>query len=171
MAEADTPGPLSLKPDDPAHDVVEKCKNGKLHRPVDDVYVVLRLTLDGDDIDGDVVAYSYNPDFGSTFVEQIACRQLYQRFWDYDKEGSPCFDPYNDDGELRKFPSGRFMMWDAADDGDDEHGMPRRVCPTLTLYGDGPEHKPFMRYKVCTASLNIYDLMSIETEGDRFFTR
>ena len=121
--------------------------------------------------DADAIAHSYDPDFGSQFVEQIACRELYGRFWDYDKEGSPCFDPYGDGGEMRTFPSGSFMMWDQQAEGDDEHGVPMQVVPSLTIYGEGPEHKPTKRYKVAKTQMTIQDLISIETDGDRFFTK
>jgi hypothetical protein len=161
----------ALVPDDPAHDVVAKCKNGRLHKPVDDLYVIFRINLEGDCPDADAVAHSFSPDFGSLFVEQIACKELYNRFWDHEKEGSPCFDIYDDDGEIRPFPSGKFMMWDPEDKGDDEHGLPKVNVPTLTIYGDGPEHKPIKRYKIAKTQLTIQDLMSIETEGDKFFTR
>lgn len=164
---------MSLVPDDPSHDVVKKCRNGRLHKPVDDVYVVIVIDFDGKDgPDASAIAHSFSPDFGSEFVEQIACRQLYGRFWDHKKEGSPCFDPYGDDGELRAFPGGSFMMWDPQDDGvDDENGLPKQSVPTLTVYGEGPEHKPVKRYKVAKTQLTINDLMSIETEGDLFFKR
>ena len=161
---------LSLVPDDPAHDVVKKCKNGRLHRPVDDVYVIIRINLEGDCPDADALAHSYDQDFGSQFVEQIACREIYGRFWDHEKEGSPCFDPCGDGGEIRPFPSGTFMMWDPEDYGDDEAtGIPKIKSPTLTIYGPGPDHKPVRRYKVARTQLTIQDLMSIETNGDRFF--
>lgn len=162
----------SLVPDDPAHDVVKKCKNGRLHKPVDDVYVIIRINLEGEMPDADAIAHSYSSDFGSQFVEQIACREVYGRFWDHVKEGSPCFDPYVDGGETtRPFPSGIFMMWDPVDNIDDEHGIPRNAVPTLTIYDEGPIHKPIKRYKVVKTQLTIQDLMSIETDGDTFFTR
>jgi hypothetical protein len=162
-----------LIPDDPAHDVVKKCRNGRLLKPVDDVYVIIRINLEGDCPDADALAHSYDPDFGSKFVEQIACREIYGRFWDYDKEGTPCFDPYTDDGEgMRPFPSGMFMMWDIEDDSDDPStGVPKVAVPSLTIYGEGPEHKPMRRYKVAKTQLTIQDLMAIETDGDRFFTK
>lgn len=164
---------LALIPDDPSHDVVKKCKNGKLHRPVDDVYVIFMIDLEGKDgPDVTAIAHSYSQDFGSEFVEQIACRHLFGRFWDHSKEGSPCFDPYDDNGELRSLPPGRFMMWDETDDtADDEHGLPQPYVPTLTVYGDLPDHKPVRRYKVAKTQLTIQDLMSIETDGDIFFKR
>lgn len=157
-------------PEDPAHDVVKKCKNGKLHKPVDDVYVIIRINLEGDCPDADAIAYSYDTSFGSKFVVQIACRELYGRFWS-DEEGDPCFDPIGDDGELRPYPSGKFMCWDAEDTGDDENGIPKQHVPTLTIYGEGPEHEPIKRYKVAKVQLSIHDLMSIETEGDMFFNQ
>ena len=163
----------ALVPDDASHDVVKKCKNGRLHRPVEDVYVLFRIKLDKDYPDVDALAHSYDPDFGSQFVEQIACREVYGRFWDVEKEGSPCFDPYDDEGELRQVPMGKFMMWDVDEDDaeDDEHGVPKVKVPSLTIYDEGPEHKAIMRYKVAKTQLTIQDLMSIETQGDRFFTQ
>lgn len=162
---------LRLVPDDPKHDVVLKCKNGRLHRPVEDIYVVIRINLEDEDVDADAIAYSYDTQFGSQFVEQIACRELYGRFWDHEKEGSPCFDPYGDGGETRPLPRGRFMMWD--DDGSSEDdlatGLPKPAVPSLTIYAEAPEHKAIKRYKVAKIQLTIQDLMSIETEGDRFF--
>ena len=138
-----------------------KCKNGKLHRPVDDVHVVFRVDLDPEGADASAIAHSYDADFGSQFIEQIACRELYGRFWDHEKEGSPCFDPV-EDGEP---PEGRFMMWDVPPDDGDEH------LPSLTIYGPGPKHTAERRYKIAKTQLTIQDLMSIETDGDRFFTR
>ena len=163
----------SLVPEDPKHDVVARCPNGRLHRPVDDVYVIVRINLDEDDVDADAIAYSYDTRFGSQFVEQIACRELYGRFWDHDKEGSPCFDPFGDGGESRPLPRGSFMMWD--DDGSSEDdkatGLPKEAVPSLTIYGEGPAHVALKRYKVARVQLTIQDLMSIETDGDKFFKR
>lgn len=162
---------LSLIPDDPKHDVVLKCKNGRLHRPVDDIFVIIRIDIEQDDADAHAIAYSYDVQFGSQFVEQIACRELYGRFWDHEKEGTPCFDPYDDEGKMRPLPRGRFMMWD--DDGSSEDdaatGLPKVSTPSLTIYDKGPEHRPIKRYKVSKVQLTIQDLISIETDGDRFF--
>ena len=167
---SDDQNKLSLIPSDPAHDVVAKCKNGKLHRPVDDVYVIIRIDLEASEPDADAIAYSYDTVFGSQFVEQIACRELYGRFWNHEKDGSPCFDPFEDGGGQRPMPHGRLMMWDAVDDtGNDENGLPKPIVPCLTIYGEGPEHKPMKRYKVAKVQLTIHDLMSIETEGDKMF--
>jgi hypothetical protein len=157
---------------DPEHDVVAKCPNGKLKRNTAPIYVVIRVDVDGADTDADVIAYSYDADFGSKFIEQIACRETYGKFWDYKKDGSPCFDPYTDDGEERPFPDGRFMMWDETtlEDETDEAGMPMPATPTLVIF-DGPDHHAIRKYKLSLAQLTINDYMSIETEGDRFFTK
>lgn len=159
---------VGLERPPPEHDVVAKCRNGKLKRATGDVYVVMRVTLAGRETDADAVAYSYDPDFGTPFVEQIACRELYGRFWDHKKEGSPCFDPFDDDGNEVPPPVGRrFMMWDAEQDEFDSEGMPVTPTPSLTVYDvDG---EPMRRYKIARVQLTINDLMAIETEGDRFF--
>lgn len=153
---------------DPEHDVVAKCKNGKKHLSTSSIYVVIRVNLQGIETDADVIAYSYDPDFGSKFVEQIAATEVFGQFWDYDKNGSPCFDPFNDDGTEKPVPSGRFLMWDeeTAEDKLDDQGMPIPACPTLIVF-DG--EVAIRKYKVALAPLTVHDLISIETEGDKMF--
>lgn len=152
----------------PEHDVVAKCPNGKKKLPTSSIFVVIRVNLQGVDTDADVIAYSYDPDFGSKFVEQVASTEVYGKFWDYEKNGSPCFDPVNEDGSEKPIPQGKFMMWDeeSAEDKQDDSGMPIVACPTLIIF-DG--ETPIRKYKIALAQLTVQDLISIETEGDRFF--
>lgn len=154
----------------PEHDVVAKCRNGKKKLPTAPIYVVIRVNLQGVDTDADVISYSYDPDFGSKFVEQIASTEVFGKFWDYDKNGSPCFDPFNDDGSEKPLPKDKFMMWDeeSLDERLDEQGMPIGACPTLIIF-DG--EIPIRKYKVALAQLTVRDLVSIETEGDKFFNQ
>ena len=162
---------LSLVPADPKHDVVLKCRNGRVRKPVDDIFVIFRVDLESSEPDAIAVAYSYNPTYAMQFVVQVACKDLYGKFWDEVKNGNPCFDLYDTDGSERPLPEGPFMMWDddTLEDDVDEQGMPIPKTPTLNLYGDGPEHKTIRRYKIAQLQLTINDMLSIETEGDRFF--
>jgi hypothetical protein len=152
----------------PEHDVVAKCPNGKKRLPTASIHVVIRVNLQGIDTDADVIAYSYDSDFGSKFVEQIASTEVFGRFWNYEKNGSPCFDPLNDDGSEKPMPKGKFMMWDldSLEETVDDQGMPVKPCPTLIIF-DG--ETPIRKYKVALAPITVQDLVSIETEGDKFF--
>ena len=154
----------------PEHDVVAKCRNGKKKLSTSSIYVVIRVNLQGVDTDADVIAYSYDADLGSKFVEQIAATEVFGRFWSYEKDGSPCFDPFNIDGSEKPIPKTKFMMWDedTLDDTVDDQGMPASACPTLLVF-DG--EVPIRKYKIALAQLTVHDLVSIETAGDQFFSQ
>lgn len=154
---------------DPEHDVVKKCKLGRKKLPTNPIFVIIRVEIDGENSDARVIAYSYDSDIGSRFIEEIAAKEVYGRFWDIEKEGSPCFDPINENGEEKPLPDGMFLMWDE-DTGDlDEYGnFDTGSSPALTIYNNGTA---IARYKLSKAHININDLMTIETEGDRFFNR
>lgn len=153
---------------DPAHDVVKKCKFGKKKLSINPIYVIIRIHIDGENSDAQVVAYSYEQDIGSRFVEQIAAKEVYGRFWDFEKEGSPCFDPIDSSGEEKPIPEGMFLMWNGNDDLDEYGDFDTSTAPALTVYNNG---KPITRFKVSLANININDLMLIETEGDKFFNQ
>ena len=148
---------MELTPIDPKNDVVLRCKNGTRVRNTSCIYVVFRIDCECVEPDAEVIAYSYDEDFGTAFIEQVASREVFGQFWDY-KNGSPCFDPIDDDGNVKPLPTdSRFMMWDSPSD-----DRP----PTLSVF---EKEKLVSRYKLATAYLTINDLMSIETDGDRFF--
>lgn len=163
--------------DSKCHDVVARCKNGTVTgRSTAPIHVIIRINLNGRDTDADVMGYSYSPDLGLPYMELIAAKDAFNVFWDYRKNGSPCFDPIRDDGSERPLPSGRFMMWDEFE--DDLDGMPKVTLGSITLYeAADPDtdptkpdsHKPFRRYKFMTAQPTINDYMAIETVGDRKF--
>jgi hypothetical protein len=150
----------------PEHDVVLKCKNGKRKLPTGDIYVLFRISTG---MNADVIAYSWDPDFGKKFIEQIACKEIFGKFWD-PKDGSPCFDPFNDDGSRRPIPNGKILIWDESTtelDFDDQ-GMPIDPCPTLYVFDD---KEPVCKYKMQRATVTIHDYVSIETQGDKFFNK
>ena len=156
-----------------SHDVVERCPNGKIKgRSTAPVYVIIRINLDGVDTDADVLGYSYGPDYGCPFMETVAARDAFGKFWNY-KDGSPCFDPIKDDGSERPLPTDRFLMWDEIE--EDYDGIPSVTIGSLTIYeakaeGDSEiARKPIRRYKMMQAQPSLNDFMSIETEGDRKF--
>lgn len=155
----------------PEHDVVARCPNGKIRgRSSAPIYVIMRVDMENpDEIDADVIAYSYENDLGSRFVETIAARDTFGKFWDFGAHGSPCFDPFRDDGSQRDFPPGRFMMWDEPEDEAPE--CPRSTISSLTIYdGDAPgKPRAIRRYKVCLAQPTINDYIAMETEGDKLF--
>lgn len=146
------------------HDVVARCPNGKIiGRSGADIYVVFRIDLE--QMDADALAYSYDEDFGGKFIEQIACREVYGKFWDFEKMGSPCWDPYGKDGQEMPKPKGKFMMWDEPEEtAPDAMPVPKAIC--LTVY-DG--ERAVRRYKMATIGINVFDLIAMETEGDKFF--
>jgi len=145
-----------------ASDVVAKCPNGKIkNRSTSAIYVIMRIDLDGPDTDADVLGYSYDMEYGCPFIESIAARDAFGKFWDFKKQGSPCFDPLDDDGLPRAPPAGRFMMWDLL---DAEESL---TAASLTIYQNSA--KPLRRYKLCLAQPTINDFLAIETEKDKLF--
>ena len=162
--------------DDVEHDVVARCPNGKIQgRSSAPIYVVIRIDFDDEGTDADVVAYSYDTDLGCTFIETIAARTTFGKFWNFKTNGSPCFDPICDDGSVRDPPNGRFMMWDEIE--QDDADVPDTTKASLTIYdldetgstNSKPKYKPIQRYKLCIAQPTINDYVAIETTGDKFF--
>lgn len=152
-------------------DVVARCPNGKIRgRSTSSIFVIIRITIDGENSDADVIAYSYEGVFGSSFVELVAAKELYGRDWN-PSNGSPCFDPFREDGSEKPLPPHKFMMWDEVD--DDYDGVPSMVRYSLTVYGDEEEgrtdRRAIKRYKVTEAQLSLRDFVAIETDGDRKF--
>lgn len=156
-------------------DVVERCPNGKIRgRSTSAIYVVVRINLDGADTDADVIGYSWDPDYGCPFMESIAARDCFGRWWDAAKYGSAVFDPVRDDGTEVPLPAEKFMMWDEPDEEDD--GIPPSTVAAITIYDMfRPEtpgtRRPLRRYKLERAQPTIRDYVAIETEGDRKFLK
>lgn len=155
-----------------SHDVVARCPNGKIKgRSTAPIYVIIRINLDGTDTDADVIGYSYASEYGNPFMENIAARDAFGKFWNY-KDGSPCYDPVKDDGTERPFPEGRFIMWDEVD--PDYEGIPSVTVGSITIYEAKEADKnrrPIRRYKMMQAQPTINDFMSIETAGDKKFLK
>jgi len=160
-----------------SHDVVERCPNGKIKgKSTSPIYVIIRINLDGVDTDADVLGYSYGSDYGCPFMEMVAARDAFGKFWNY-KDGSPCFDPIKDDGSERPLPDGRFLMWDEIE--EDYDGIPSVTIGSLTIYEakeetkpgepDNTVRRPIRRYKMMQAQPSLNDFMAIETTGDRKF--
>jgi len=161
-------------------DVSLRCPNGRL-RGVSTaaIYTVLRVNMEGEEPDADVLGYSYSEQFGCPFIETVAARDAFGRFWNFSKEGSPCYDPYDDAGELRPPPAGRFLMWDEPE--EDDEGIPSPTRASLTIYdaregeptgdvlADLQKRKAIRRYKFVLTQPTINDMVAIETEGDKLF--
>ena len=155
------------------HDVVSRCPNGKIKgKSTAPIYVIVRIDLDGVDTDADILGYSYSPDYGCPFLENIAARDCFGKFWNY-KDGSPCFDPIRDDGSERPLPEGRFIMWEEIE--PDYDGIPSVTVGAITIYEAKEEAKkeedrrPIRRYKLMQAQISPNDFLAIETAGDRKF--
>jgi hypothetical protein len=150
--------------------VMDKCKNGKVRgRSSAPIYVVIRIDLDGADTDADVLGYSYSEDCGCPFIETVAARDAFGAFWNFQKNGSPCFDPIADDGSTRQPPTGRFIMWDELEESADPDNLPDTTKASLTIYEAGDDHKPIRRYKLVMAQPTINDYVQMETAGDLLF--
>jgi len=173
-------------------DIIARCPNGKIRgRITDNLYVVMRVDMeDLQNVDADVLAYSYDPDeCGCQFMETIAARDCYGKWWDFTKDGSPCFDPYRSDGTEKPPPPGKFMMWDET--GGSGDSVPDTTVASITIYnncGGGMSSSSsssssssttviptgilaIRRYKLVTAQPTINDYIQCETEGDRVFLK
>lgn len=152
------------------HNVVKRCQNGVVKgRSTAPIYVIVRIHLAGEDTDADILGYSYSPQYGCSFMEAVAAKDAFGTTWDY-KHGSPCFDPVTDDGSLRAFPQGRFIMWDEPEEPCD--GIPSATVGSITVYeaDKGMEQRETIRrYKFMQAQPTLNDFLAIETEGDRKF--
>lgn len=161
--------------EDPAKtNVLARCPNGKVRgRSTAPVYVVIRINLeDADNVDADVIGYSWDPDIGMPFIESIAARDCFGKWWNADKYGSAVYDPVRDDGTEAPVPPEKFMMWDEIE--GDCDGMLTPTAASLTVYDmfrpETPDvRKPLRRYKLACAQLTIKDYVAIETDGDRKF--
>lgn len=167
-------------PSSSCHDVIAKCPNGKIRgRITDNLYVVMRVDMeDPQNVDADVLAYSYDPDeCGCQFMETVAARDCYGKWWDFAKDGSPCFDPYRSDGTEKPPPPGKFMMWDETEVSQD--GLPDTTVASLTIYNNSGISSSaaasgivaIRRYKLATAQPTVNDYIQCETEGDRVFLK
>ena len=172
-----TPGIKETKVEEPVFDekrctdVVKRCPNGKIRgRSTASIYVITRLNIDGENTTSDVIGFSYEDKFGSQFVEMIAAKELYGRDWNY-SNGSPCFDPFREDGTERPLPTHKFMMWDEIE--QDYDGVVSMVSRSLTIYGEKEEgredRRAIKRYLVSQAQLCLLDYIAMETDGDRKF--
>lgn len=149
--------------------VMDKCTQGRARGlSSNPIFVVIRVELDGADTDADVLGYSHSEDYGCPFIETIAARDAFGTFWNYKKNGSPCFDPIADDGSERPLPNGRFIMWDEPDEPNPD-GLMEMTRASLTIYEAGTDHKPIRRYKLVMAQPTINDYMAMETAGDLLF--
>ncbi len=136
------------------------------------LYVVIKIDLDGPATDADAMGYSYDKEYGCPFIETIAARDCFGKFWDFKGQGSPCFDPIDDDGNTRPLPKRRFMMWDELDEESPEDCIPRTIAASLTIYdydAESATHRAARRYKLCMVQPTIDDYVAIETEGDKLF--
>lgn len=137
------------------------------------ILVCIRVNLAGRDTDADVLGFSRNLELGGTFLEIVAARDIYAKFWDHRKFGSPCFDPFTDGGDLKPLPPGKFIMWDEIEQHPD---IPSTTRASITAYdaaepdtdpNDLSKRKAIRRFKLSLAQPTIHDLMAVNTEGDR----
>jgi hypothetical protein len=135
--------------------------------------ICIRIDLAGKDTDADVIGYSRDVSLGGSFLEIIAARDIHGKFWDFRKNGSPCFDPIADDGTLNPLPAGKFLMWDEIEQHPD---IPSTTRASITAYAaaeDGSDpsdisaRRAVRRFKLSVAQPTINDLMATSTEGDR----
>jgi hypothetical protein len=137
------------------------------------ILVCIRVNLAGRDTDADVLGFSRNLELGGGFLEVVAARDIYAKFWDHRKFGSPCFDPFTDEGDLKPLPPGKFIMWDEIEQHPD---IPSTTRASITAYdaaepdtdpNDLGKRKAIRRFKLSLAQPTINDLMAVNTEGDR----
>jgi hypothetical protein len=135
--------------------------------------ICIRIDLAGKNTDADVLGFSRNLDLGGGFMETVAARDIYGKFWDFRKNGSPCFDPFTDEGELKPLPVGKFIMWDELEQHPD---IPNTTKASITAYAaaeantnpnDLSKRQAIRRFKLSLAQPTINDLMATNTDGDR----
>lgn len=173
MRETPVEDPVFKYEPGPSTDVVARCPNGRVRgRSSAPIYVLFRVQLDGPDTDADVIGHSFDDIVGHTTIERMAAREAFGRDWNYQKDGSPAFDPIRDDGTTRPPPPGRFIMWD--DIQPDIDGIPSDCRGCVTVYDayhpETPDtRKAISRYKLMVSQPTLEDFMLMETAGDLKF--
>lgn len=177
MKSTDIIDPVFDKEQGPDTNVVSRTVYGKVRGLSSaPIYVIIRILLDGPDTDAFVIAHSFDPLYGNKTIEQMAAREAFQCDWNYERDGSPCFDPISEDGVSEKpLPCGRFIMWDEPEEKDD-CGMPSpdsNVIDSITVYDcyrpESSTRKALCRYKLMKSQPSMEDYMMMETAGDLKF--